>query len=134
MTGIIIVTHGKLSQALLATAEMIMGSQQSIGAIAFETGQDVLDLQEKICQKLKEIAKDGEALILVDLLGGSPYNAAAMLAMTMPKVKVVTGVNLPMLLGILPGRDVSSAVLSQMAVTAGQSGVSEFVIPNSNTK
>jgi PTS system mannose-specific IIA component len=132
MTSIIIVTHGKLAEALLATAEMIIGSQQSIGAIAFETGQDVLDLQGKICRKLKEIAEDGEVLILVDLLGGSPYNAAAMLAMTMPKVKVVTGVNLPMMLGILSDRDVSSAVLSQMAVTAGQSGVSEFVIPNSD--
>lgn len=126
MTGIIIATHGKLAYALLEAAEMIMGSQEYVGAISFEAGQNVLTLQEKIRQKIQEIAKDNEALILVDLQGGSPYNAAAMLAMTMPKVKVVSGVNLPMLLEVLPGRDLGSSVLSQMAVAAGQSGVNEF--------
>lgn len=131
MTGIIIVTHGKLAQALLQTVEMIMGSQENIGAIGFEAGQNVADLQEKLCQTLQENAGNGEALVLVDLRGGSPYNAAAMLAMTMPKVKVVTGVNLPMLLGILSSRDLAAPVLSQMAVTAGQSGVGEFAPPNS---
>jgi PTS system mannose-specific IIA component len=129
MTGIIIVTHGKLAQALLGTAEMIMGLQEHIGAIGFEAGQNVADLQEKLCQTLQKNAKEDEALILVDLQGGSPYNAAAMLAMTRPKVKVVTGVNLPMLLGILPSRDLDVVALSQLAVESGQSGVNEFVLP-----
>jgi len=126
MTGIIIVTHGKLAQALLETAEMIMGSQEYIGAIVFEAGQDVSNLQEKIQQMLCKMPKNDEALILVDLRGGSPYNAAAMVAMTMPKVKVVTGVNLPMLLEILSSRDLDAVALSEQAVTAGQAGVGIF--------
>lgn len=126
MTGIIIVTHGKLAQALLETAEMIMGSQEYIGTIVFEAGQDVSNLQEKIQQMLCKMPKNDEALILVDLRGGSPYNAAAMVAMTMPKVKIVTGVNLPMLLEILSNRDLDAAALSQQAVTAGQVGVGVF--------
>ncbi len=131
MTGIIIVTHGKLAQALLGTVEMIMGLQERIGAIGFEAGQTVADLQEQLCQMLQKNAEEDEALILVDLQGGSPYNAAALLAMTMPKVKVVTGVNLPMLLGVLPSRDLAVTALSQLAVESGQSGVNEFVIPTS---
>ncbi len=134
MTGIVVVTHGKLAQALVETAEMIMGKQECIAVIGFEAGQDVIQLHEKISRAVQDFAQTDEALILVDLLGGSPYNAAAMLAMKLPKVKVVTGVNLPMLLEILPGRNVDTAALSRQAVTAGQAGVSEFIFDQSKTE
>lgn len=131
MTGIVVVTHGKLAQALVATAEMIMGVQEGIAAIGFEAGQDVMNLHETISQAVQGFASEDEVLILVDLLGGSPYNASAMLAMKLSKVKVVTGINLPMLLEVLPARSQDVAALSQMAVHAGQSGVSEFVFAKS---
>jgi mannose PTS system EIIA component len=131
MTGIVVVTHGKLAQALVATAEMIMGEQEGIKTIGFEAGQDVMNLHEKINQAVQLFAPEEEILILVDLLGGSPYNASAMLAMKQSKIKVVTGVNLPMLLEVLPARSMDVATLKQMAVHAGQSGVSEFVFTKS---
>ena len=61
----------------------------------------------------------------MDLLGGSPYNAAARFAAAREDADVVTGVNLPMLIEVLGGRLTGGtlAELVEKARTAGAGGV-----------
>ena len=73
----------------------------------------------------------------MDLLGGSPYNAAARFAAEREDADVVTGVNLPMLVEVL-GRRLTGGSLPELvdtARTAGAGGVkvlSEIFTPTTN--
>lgn len=98
MVAVIIGTHGKFSEELLKSSEMILGKQDNIGYITFKPGEGLEDLVSKYTEVINGLdSKDG-VLFMVDLFGGSPYNAASMMAIENENMDVVTGVNLPMLL------------------------------------
>jgi len=99
MIGIILASHGKFAQESLKSAEMIMGPQESIIALALEPEDDPQELKNKIYQAVEKLDRGHGVIILVDLLGGSPGNAAAYLAKD--GYPVITGLNLPMLLELI---------------------------------
>lgn len=130
MIGVVIVTHGYLGVALLNAAELIVGKQEHVKAVAFESGQAVADLQGRITQASKEVDNGQGTLILVDIVGGSPYNASALIAVEQGNREVITGVNLPMLISILPVRNLNLASAAQMAVDGGRDGIEKFTMNN----
>ena len=67
-------------------------------------------------------------LFLVDLFGGSPYNAACRVVSETENTDVITGVNVPMLLEVLDAREEISDVseLVQVAKNSGINGIKIF--------
>ena len=130
MIGVVIVTHGCLGVALLNAAELIVGKQEYVKAVAFESGQAVADLQVRIAQAAKQVDNGQGTLILVDILGGSPYNVSALIAVEQGNHEVITGVNLPMLISILPVRNLNLASAAHMAVVGGRDGIEKFTMNN----
>jgi PTS system mannose-specific IIA component len=98
LIALIIGTHGKFSEELIKSSELIYGKQTNIASITFEAGESIENLISKYKKVLKELNTTDGALFLVDLFGGSPYNAAIVLANENVKMDVITGVNLPMLI------------------------------------
>ena len=120
MVSVIIGTHGMFSEEILKSAEMIFGTQENVGSVTFKPGEGVDDLVEKYNKLISELdSKDG-VLFMVDLFGGSPFNAASIIAMKHENMEIVTGVNLPMILETLGSRDFSS--LSELLAIAENSG------------
>lgn len=108
MTAIIIGTHGKFSQEILRSSEMIFGKQENVSAVTFEPGEGPDDLVVKYKKELENLdSKDG-VLFMVDLFGGSPFNAASRIAAENENMDIVTGINLPMLLEVYGARSFSS--------------------------
>lgn len=60
-----------------------------------------------------------DVLFLVDLFGGSPYNAAARFVAPRGSADILTGVNLPILIEVLARRQRSGVTLTKL-VKAGQ--------------
>ncbi|MFD3157560.1 PTS sugar transporter subunit IIA [Haloimpatiens sp. FM7330] len=127
MVAIIVGTHGRFSEELLKSSEMIFGSQENISSITFEPGESADGLVEKYEQQLKKLdTKDG-VLILVDLFGGSPFNAASRVAIENENMDIVTGVNLPMLLEVFGSRGFSKVEeLVNVAKTSGNQSIKSF--------
>jgi len=120
MISIIIGTHGMFSEEILKSAEMIFGKQENVGTVTFKPGEGVDNLVEKYNKLISELdSKDG-VLFMVDLFGGSPFNAASIIAMKHENMEIVTGVNLPMLLEVFGSYDFSS--LSELVVIAETTG------------
>ena len=128
MIGVVIVTHGKLASALLDTVELIMGKQEQVKTVTFETGQAVVDLQTRIAQAVAQVDSGHGTVILVDILGGSPYNASAMLMMEQGNLEMISGVNVPMLFEVLPVRSGKLASVVEVALGGGQNGIATFVM------
>ena len=128
MISVIIGTHGMFSEEILKSAEMIFGSQENVGSVTFKPGEGIDNLVEKYNNLINESdCKDG-VLFMVDLFGGSPFNAASMLAMKNDNMEIVTGVNLPMILEVLGSRDFSTlSELLSIAENAGKEAIKVLI-------
>lgn len=118
MLSIVLVSHGDLASALLRAATMIAGPQERVFTVEIVPGQSTDSLSQALADVLREIEPE-PALVLVDLLGGTPYNVAARHALG-DDVECVTGVNLPMLLEAIMSRD--SLTLSEVVASITQAG------------
>jgi len=128
MIGIIIDTHGKFSEELLKSSEMIFGSQTNIAAVTFKPGESTENLVDKYNTLIDELDCTDGILFMVDLFGGSPFNAASMLALNNDNMEIVTGVNLPMLLEVFGSKNFSSlSELLAIAQTAGKESIRQLV-------
>jgi PTS system mannose-specific IIA component len=124
MVAIIIGTHGSFSEEILKSSEMIFGRQENISSVTFKPGEGPDDLVAKYKTELEKLdCKDG-VLFLVDLFGGSPFNAAIRIVSENENMDIVTGVNLPMLLEVYGARSFSNIEeLVSIGKQAGKEGI-----------
>jgi len=113
---IVVATHGDLARALLSAVESIAGPQSDIVCLGLAAGESPDVFEARLAAAL---APDHPALVLVDFPGGTPWNAALRAAHSREQARVVSGVNLPMLLevALLPADDLEQ--LAGAAVDAG---------------
>lgn len=122
MIGIVVITHGKLSEQLLETASLIMGEASRVSAVTFTARESLDNLRQKANEAIDKY-KNG-CLILTDIMGGSATNICIEL-MKMEKVEVVTGVNLPMLLEAIGYRE--GVTVKELAEKVQQSGARSII-------
>jgi PTS system mannose-specific IIA component len=122
MIGIILVSHGGLAKGLLDALQMITGQQKAIASLALNETDAVDELVERIGTAVDQTAGKEGTLILVDVLGASPFNASARLALSRPtqKIDVITGMNLPMLIELVTQRE--NLTLEDAVAAACKSG------------
>lgn len=123
MIGIIVITHGTMAEHVVSSAKMIVGEACGVHAISFKSSDSLETLKNAALEAVKQYADDG-CLILTDMMGGSATNICVDL-MKSDKVEVVTGVNLPMLLGALSYRDIGA--LKETAAKVQASGVKSII-------
>jgi PTS system mannose-specific IIA component len=95
--GVVVVTHGQLATELVNAAEMIVGDLPRFAAVSIGWHEDTQDAREEIEQAIARVTQEDGVLILTDMFGGTPSNLA-MTFLSVGKVEVITGVNLPMLI------------------------------------
>ena len=117
MVAVIVAAHGHLAEGLIASSAMIVGPQEDAVAVTFDPSEGPDDLLAKYAAAT-DASPSTEYLLLVDLFGGSPYNAAARFAAPREDADVVTGVNLPMLVEVL-ARRMAGAGLAELVEVAG---------------
>ena len=97
MTGLIIATHGDLAASALEAAELLVGEQEQVETIGFRPGDSLELLLERFTQAIKRLEECEEILVLTDITGGSPCNAATVMKAKNPKLRVVAGLSIPLL-------------------------------------
>ncbi|MDT2601282.1 PTS fructose transporter subunit IIA [Enterococcus hulanensis] len=115
MLGIVIATHGKLSDGLKDAAEVIVGVTNNIATVNLNSGDDVQELGKKIEAAVKEVDQKAGIIILTDLVSASPYNQSLLITNGLDpelqaNVYVIGGVNLPMLLETINHQILSTPV------------------------
>ena len=110
MIGLVIVGHGDYPEALLSAAESVLSGATQMKALSLRPDADPAGFTEKIEKAVMEVDAGEGVIIMTDMMGGAPTNAALAM-LNHPGVEVVTGVNLPMLLKLsfIKGKTVSEA-------------------------
>lgn len=125
MTGIILLTYGRTGYELLEAAGHIMNQPvEQIKVINVYDDPDTANiLPGQIEKAIEQLISAGQCLILTDLRGCTHFNIARQFVEP-PRVSLVSGLNLPMLLRVLHHRDENLVTLSHFAEEGGVMGIS----------
>ncbi|MBN1046787.1 MULTISPECIES: PTS sugar transporter subunit IIA [unclassified Clostridium] len=129
MIGILLVTHGKFSEEIVKSAELIVGKQEKILTLGLQHGDSVEMLGDKVKESVKSLEDGDGVLVLVDLMGGSPYNVVALNSSKLLDInfRCITGVNLPMLLEAITMREIYNLDnLTDHCIEIGTTGIKEL--------
>lgn len=131
MPGILIIAHAPLASALRACAQHVYGSTPA-GLEALDVQPDA-DTQALLGQAQRAIARlaadGGEVLVLADTAGATPCNTARRLVFDVAgdaRLRLVGGVNLPMLLRCLCYRREGLDRLVERAIEGGRRAIAEI--------
>ena len=114
----VVVCHGPLADALVHAAEQISGLNGALIPVS-NTGCDRDTLEERILA-----AVNGRpAVVFVDLASGSCLVAVLKRLRSEPSVKIVTGVNLAMLVDFVFHRSLPPADAASRAAAAGEKSI-----------
>ena len=120
MIGLVIVSHGRLADELVAATEHVVGPMDALLAVCIGPDDDMERRRADIRDSIADADRGECVLILTDMFGGTPSNLAISL-LDPGKVEVIAGVNLPMLIKLAEARsraDLDS--LARMGVDAGK--------------
>ncbi len=122
MPGLLIIAHAPLASSLKQVAEHAFADAER-SLVAYDvTPQMPLDQIEREVGALLLQVRNPEALILADVFGATPFNVAQRLG-DGRMVKVIAGVNVPMLWRALSYRDSPLDVLVERALAGAVQGV-----------
>jgi PTS system mannose-specific IIA component len=123
MAGILIIAHAPLATALRdCIAHVYGGLPARIGVIDVSPDCDPVEVVAFAHSEIDRLREENGALVLTDMFGATPSNIAARLA-SLPEVRVLAGVNLPMLLRAVCYRATPLDTLVDKALAGATKGV-----------
>lgn len=123
--GLLVVTHNNIGADLINTATAMLGVcplATEILPVSQNCGDPEL-LIRKARQLVGSLDQGFGVLILTDIYGSTPSNIAHSLIDDVDRVKVVAGINLPMLIRVLNYPRLSLVELADKAVSGGKDGI-----------
>jgi len=128
MIGVLLVTHGEIGTALLASANQILGGPPAqVVTLSVWRQDDPDDLVLRARELLEQIDAGDGVLVLTDIFGATPGNVVSRL-LDDGHIEGVSGVSLPMLLRVVTGRNGSRGNKLRGAVQRAISGGAEGVV------
>lgn len=126
-TGLLIMSHGDFAQAIMGSAELIVGKQENYETLGVHLEDSVDELRQRMQDKVERLDTSEGLVVFTDILGGTPMNLAGSL-LARGDVLVCSGVNLPVLLEFSMNRDKGLAQLETVIRDAYENG---FAMRNS---
>jgi mannose/fructose-specific phosphotransferase system component IIA len=114
----VVVCHGAMAEALVKAAEQISGVEAALTPVS-NTGCDRDTLEQRVLAAVDK----RPAVVFVDMASGSCLFAVLKRLRSEPSVKVVTGVNLAMLVDFVFHRTLSPQEAATRAAATGQASI-----------
>ena len=126
MIGILVITHGKFGEELIRAATSITGDFDAMKFITLPSGEDLNILREKLIKEIDDFISPEGVLIFTDM----PGTTACRLAMSVAnerKIRIVTGVNLSMLLSAITKRkELALEQLAEKIIDSGKKSITDY--------
>ncbi len=122
MIGILVISHGRLANELLAAARTIEPALlDQARSVTLEWNVDLETARAEIGRVLQELDTGEGVIVLTDMFGGTPTNLS--LGFLDPaRSEVITGVNLPMLIKLATLRRQEGESLGALARVVAEKG------------
>ncbi|MBC1640624.1 PTS sugar transporter subunit IIA [Listeria welshimeri] len=104
----IIAAHGRYAQEVKNSCQMITGQTTNIAAVTFTEDMGVTDVLESYNAVY---SPENKTVIIVDIVGGTPCNAAQMFRAKYPEIKIVSGLSLGLIIPLSLGESLEGAII-----------------------
>ena len=121
--AVLVITHDNVGTSLIETASSTLGFcplQSYILSVPAQCEPDLLTINAR--KQAIELNDGSGVLVLTDMYGSTPGNIACSL-LDLPFVKVVSGVNLPMLIRVFNYPQLELEKLIEKAISGGREGI-----------
>lgn len=102
MRKVLIATHAQMAEGIKSTAEFIIGEKNNLTFINAYIND--IPFKDELDHFKKDLSEEDEVVILTDILAGSVNQEVTQLT-DRPHTHVITGVNLPLVLGVALAND-----------------------------
>ena len=121
--GLIIITHSDIGKPMLQTAcTMIDACPLQVAVLEIPLDHDTESLYLKARAELQKLETGEGVLVLTDMYGSTPSNIASRLNED-HNIRIVTGLNLPMLVRVFNYANQTLDELAEKAMSGGQLGI-----------
>lgn len=121
--GLVIISHDEVGASLLHAATSMLGMcPLHVALVTVHRVDDPDHILSLAQRRLQEVDAGEGVLVLTDMFGSTPSNVAARLR-DWGDIRVIAGLNLPMLVRILNYPRLSLDELTRKAVEGGRDGV-----------
>ncbi len=130
MVGILIITHNRIGEDMLETAESMMGKTfpkiKSIGIPGNLSPEKLGIYADQIKATIDELDKGKGVLIMTDIIGATPNNLAQYFS-EQKQVKIISGLNLPMLIRVINYSDQPLELLAKIGIVGANKGITKEI-------
>ena len=131
MTGIIVTGHGNIATGIGSAVKLVFGQPEKFYTVDFTEDITPELLEEKILDKVNKTGDENGVLIFSDIAGGTPFKTASIISLKRENIKVISGMNLPMILEIICEREeMELEELYYHAMTTGKNEIKGFELKN----
>jgi PTS system ascorbate-specific IIA component len=122
-TGLLLITHDQIGNAVIESATNMLGMcPMALEMVSVTTGCRPDAMMEMALAAIDRLDQGSGVLVLTDMYGSTPSNIANRLV-GLERVRVVAGLNLPMLVRVLNYPRLELEELAQKAVSGGREGI-----------
>lgn len=122
-TGLLLITHDQIGNAMIDSATNMLGMcPMALEMVSVTTGCRPDAMMEMALAAIDRLDQGSGVLVLTDMYGSTPSNIANRLV-GLDRVRVVAGLNLPMLVRVLNYPRLDLEELAQKAVSGGRDGI-----------
>lgn len=124
--GLLLITHSGIGCALLNVAHGTFGQLPlAVSHLSVSRDPEPEILTAKASHMLRKLDSGSGVLVLTDMFGSTPSNIAQSLQNQGFNIRVISGLNLPMLFRILNYPHLALGPLAKKAVDGGKDGIFE---------
>lgn len=127
--NILLVSHGTMAKGTYEAAKMIAGGTLNIKYICLSDGKGIEEFQRELDAIKTWMDESDQLFVLADLLGGSPYVTTLSYLEhhnVLHKTKVITGMNLALLLSIMFAQDLDDDAKLNEVINDARNGMKLF--------
>lgn len=122
--ALLLITHKKIASSLIEVASSIVNdAPENYAYVEVPMDVPVETVESDISDELRKLDKTDGILILTDMYGGTPSNIANKFAQQ-NNIRLMSGLNLPMLVKTMNYRDLPLNELSTTILNGGKQSIS----------
>lgn len=126
MVNIVLASHGPMAEAMIKSSQMLYGKSEYVHSVCLYEEDNI----KTFGQSLRNVIEpDKEVLLLVDIPGGTPSNEGMKLLTEYPHLRIISGMNLMMLLECLVHLETADVdELMELAISSSRESVHQMKI------
>lgn len=127
MIGVVITGHSNFPEGLLSTAKRIVGNIEKVIVVATRLNEEPTNLRARLDKAVEKVASAEGVLVLTDIFGSSASSMCINMHKKYP-IRVVTGMNLPMVFALANYRNaaINLDALASMLEEIGKKSITRW--------